>query len=341
MTPTSVIAEPAVGSDPKPIFGAARGEIDRAFIRLAVAVPLLALIAAVPLAWGWGITWIDIGLALGFYFLSGLGVTIGFHRHFTHRSFKANRPLRIGLAIAGSMAFQGDVITWVADHRRHHAYADKEGDPHSPWLFGTSPLAVAKGFYHSHIGWLFAKNPTNLDRFAPDLIADRDIARISRQFPLWTLVSLLAPAVLGGLITMSFWGALTGFFWAGLVRIAVLHHVTWSINSICHMVGTRPFTRRDRSTNVWVLAIASMRRVLAQPAPRRPDLRPARRRSRAARHVRPAHLDLREARLGPRRALAEPAAARRPRRQAVDARGELDRPGRRSVVMMTGDRGRA
>ena len=186
MTPTSVIAEPAVGSDPKPIFGAARGEIDRAFIRLAVAVPLLALIAAVPLAWGWGITWIDIGLALGFYFLSGLGVTIGFHRHFTHRSFKANRPLRIGLAIAGSMAFQGDVITWVADHRRHHAYADKEGDPHSPWLFGTSPLAVAKGFCHSHIGWLFAKNPTNLDRFAPDLIADRDIARISRQFPLWT-----------------------------------------------------------------------------------------------------------------------------------------------------------
>ena len=258
MTPTSVIAEPAVGSDPKPIFGAARGEIDRAFIRLAVAVPLLALIAAVPLAWGWGITWIDIGLALGFYFLSGLGVTIGFHRHFTHRSFKANRPLRIGLAIAGSMAFQGDVITWVADHRRHHAYADKEGDPHSPWLFGTSPLAVAKGFYHSHIGWLFAKNPTNLDRFAPDLIADRDIARVSRQFPLWTLVSLFAPAVLGGLITMSWWGALTGFFWAGLVRIAMLHHVTWSINSICHMVGSRPFTRRDRSTNVWVLAIASM-----------------------------------------------------------------------------------
>jgi stearoyl-CoA desaturase (Delta-9 desaturase) len=257
MSTTSVIAEPAVGGDPKPIFGAARGEIDRAFIRLAVVVPLLALIAAVPLAWGWGITWIDIGLALGFYFLTGLGVTIGFHRHFTHRSFKANRPLRIGLAIAGSMAFQGDVITWVADHRRHHAYADKEGDPHSPWLFGTSPLAVAKGFYHSHVGWLFAKNPTNLDRFAPDLMADRDIARVSRQFPLWTLVSLFAPALLGGLITMSFWGALTGFFWAGLVRIAVLHHVTWSINSICHMVGTRPYTRRDRSTNVWVLAIAS------------------------------------------------------------------------------------
>jgi stearoyl-CoA desaturase (Delta-9 desaturase) len=223
-----------------------------------VIVPMLTLLLAVPLAWGWGLSWIDVGLSIGFYFLSGFGVTVGFHRYFTHRAFKARRGLRIGLAIAGSLALQGDVITWVADHRRHHAYADKEGDPHSPWLFGTTPFALARGFWHAHTGWMFGRDRTNAARFTPDLLADRDIALISRQFPLWTAVSLLAPAVLGGLISMSWWGALSAFFWAGLVRVAVLHHVTWSINSICHMVGDRPFASRDRSANVWPLAILSM-----------------------------------------------------------------------------------
>jgi fatty-acid desaturase len=119
------------------------------------------LIAAVPFAWGWGLTWIDIGLAVFFYLLCGLGVTAGFHRYFTHRAFKANRALRIALAVAGSMAFQGSIITWVADHRRHHIFTDKEGDPHSPWLFGTSAAAVARGFWHAHLGWLFDKDKTN------------------------------------------------------------------------------------------------------------------------------------------------------------------------------------
>jgi stearoyl-CoA desaturase (delta-9 desaturase) len=150
------------------------------------------------------------------------------------------------------------VITWVADHRRHHAFADKEGDPHSPWLFGTTSAALAKGFWHAHMGWLFGRDKTNADRFAPDLLGDRDIARIARQFPLWTSVSLLAPALLGGVISMSFWGALTAFFWAGLVRAAVLHHVTWSINSICHTIGNRPFIARGKATNIWPLAIVSM-----------------------------------------------------------------------------------
>ena len=182
-------------------------------------------------------------------------MTAGFHRYFTHRAFKANRGLRNALAIAGSLALQGDVLTWVADHRRHHAFTDKEGDPHSPWLFGTTPTAVARGFWHSHMGWTFNRDRTNVARFAPDLLADRDISRIGRQFPLWTVVSLLSPALLGGLITMTWWGALTAFFWAGLVRVAVLHHVTWSVNSICHIVGDQPWTHRDRSTNVWPLAI--------------------------------------------------------------------------------------
>jgi stearoyl-CoA desaturase (delta-9 desaturase) len=242
----------------QPILDGRRPPGESALVYVFTLVPMLALVAAVPLAWGWGLSWLDVALAVGFYLLSGFGVTVGFHRYFTHRAFKANRGLRNGLAVAGSLALQGDVITWVADHRRHHAFADKEGDPHSPWLFGPTPAGLAKGFLHAHLGWLFRRTHTNTARFTPDLLADRDIMRISRLFPLWTVISLLAPAVLGGLISMSWWGALTAFLWAGLVRVAVLHHVTWSINSICHMIGERPFATRDKATNVWPLAILSM-----------------------------------------------------------------------------------
>lgn len=226
-------------------------------IAVFTITPLLALFAAVPFAWGWGLNWVDVGLAAFFYYASGLGVTVGFHRYFTHRAFKAKKPLRIALAVAGSFAMQGSVIQWVADHRRHHAYADKEGDPHSPWLYGTGPVAVARGFLHAHMGWLFERNLTNRERFAPDLLKDRGLARVSSLFPLWTLATLTLPALLGGLISWSWWGALTGFFWAGLVRVGVLHHVTWAVNSICHMIGERPFASRDRAANFWPMAIVS------------------------------------------------------------------------------------
>lgn len=241
-----------------PVLNGRRPEGEQLLVVLFVALPTLALIVAVPFAWGWGLTWTDIGLALFFYFFCGLGVTTGFHRCFTHRAFKANRALRVALAVAGSMAFQGSIITWVADHRRHHAFTDKEGDPHSPWLFGTSAVAVAKGFWHAHLGWLFKRDQTNTSRFAPDLLADPDIRRVNQQSFGWSTLSLTMPVVLGGLISWSWWGALTAFFWAGLVRIAALHHVTWSTNSICHMIGNRPFTQRDRSTNFWPLAVLSM-----------------------------------------------------------------------------------
>ncbi|WP_158894710.1 acyl-CoA desaturase [Amycolatopsis anabasis] len=227
-------------------------------VKLFAIVPLLALATAVPFAWGWGLGWLDIGLAIGFYFLTGFGVTIGFHRYFTHGAFKANRGLRTALAVTGSMAMQGPVIGWVADHRRHHAFADREGDPHSPWRFGSTPAALAKGFWHAHMGWLFQRERTNAKRFAPDLLADPDIARIDRLFPALSVATLLAPAVIGGLATLSWWGALTAFFWASLVRVAVLHHVTWSVNSLCHLIGDRPFAARDKSANFWPLAIASM-----------------------------------------------------------------------------------
>jgi stearoyl-CoA desaturase (delta-9 desaturase) len=227
-------------------------------VKLFLILPFLALIAAVPLAWGWGLGWTDLGIAAGFYMVATLGVTVGYHRYFTHGAFKAKRALRIALALAGSLAAQGSVVAWVADHRRHHAFSDREGDPHSPWLFGTSPVALAKGFWHAHMGWLFERDNTNAERFAPDLLADRDISVVDRLFLPMTVVTLALPAVLGGLITMSWWGALTAFFWAGLVRVGFLHHVTWSVNSICHMIGSRPFLSRDKASNFWPLAILSM-----------------------------------------------------------------------------------
>jgi stearoyl-CoA desaturase (delta-9 desaturase) len=207
---------------------------------------------------GIGPSWLDVGLALVLYAFTGHGITVGYHRLFTHSSFRANRALRATLAIAGSMAVEGPVISWVADHRRHHAHSDAEGDPHSPWRFGTSARAVAKGLAWAHMGWLFSDDKTNPRKFAPDLLADRDLQRIHRSFPLWVAVSLLAPTLIGGLVTWSWTGAFTAYLWAGVVRLMVLHHATFSINSICHVTGRRPFRTRDMAGNVGVLAVLSM-----------------------------------------------------------------------------------
>jgi stearoyl-CoA desaturase (delta-9 desaturase) len=182
---------------------------------------------------------------------------MGFHRHFTHNSFKANKPLRIAMAIAGSLAVEGPVLVWAADHRRHHKYSDREGDPHSPWRFGSDVRALTKGFLYAHIGWLFNPDRTSQQKFVPDLLADRPIRRISGLFEVWVAVSLLAPALIGGLWSMSLTGALTAFFWASLIRICLLHHVTWSINSVCHTFGNEDFQVRDKSRNVAWLAIPS------------------------------------------------------------------------------------
>jgi stearoyl-CoA desaturase (delta-9 desaturase) len=263
ITQTSPVAgNPPAGrhpSGPKPILGDVRDAGRQSLVYLFLLVPMAALAAAVPFAWTTGLlSWTDIALSVGFYVLTLHGVTIGFHRLFTHSSFKPNRPVKIALAILGSMSVQGPVITWVADHRRHHAFSDKEGDPHSPWLFGTSAWALSKGFWHAHMGWMFQpRNTTNEARFAPDLIADRDIVRIDRLFWLWTVATFFLPALLGGLITMSWQGALTAFFWASLVRVSALHHATWSTNSICHMIGERPFKSRDKAANFWPLALLS------------------------------------------------------------------------------------
>ncbi|MQA87411.1 MAG: acyl-CoA desaturase [Streptosporangiales bacterium] len=257
MASTATLVPPAAPQprpdlEPKP-----KGRLEQVMVVVYVAVPFLAVLAAVPFAWGWGLNWLDIAIGAVMYVVTGLGVTVGYHRYLTHGSFKAKRPLRLGLAVAGSLAIEGDVIFWVAEHRRHHKYADREGDPHSPWRFGEDWKALTKGLYYAHIGWLFTPERTSRHRFAPDLVADRGIRRISQTFVLWSAVSLLLPPLVGGLVSLSWQGALTAFFWASLVRVGLLHHVTWSINSICHTFGEEHFEVRDKSRNVWWLAVLS------------------------------------------------------------------------------------
>jgi stearoyl-CoA desaturase (delta-9 desaturase) len=182
----------------KPMLGEPMPRSAMVALVIAVVVPFLALLAAVPVGWGWGLSWRDLAIALAAYLISGSGATVGFHRYFTHGSFKAVRWLRITLAAAGSLALEGEVIQWVADHRRHHAYADREGDPHSPWRYGASATRLAKGLFYAHYGWLFQRQWSNRERFAPDLPADRDIVRVDRYFGPLAAFSLLAPPALGG-----------------------------------------------------------------------------------------------------------------------------------------------
>ena len=231
---------------------------ERVILGAFIALPFLAILAAIPIAWGGWLGWRDVVIAVLMYLISGHGITVGFHRLFTHRSFKANRGLKISLAVAGSLAIEGPVIRWVADHRKHHKYSDRDGDPHSPWRYGETVPALVKGMFYAHMGWMFDIEQTNQRQYAPDLIKDPDIRAVSRAFPWLVAVSLLLPAVLGGLLSWSWQGALTAFFWGTLVRVGLLHHVTWSINSICHAVGERPFASRDKSGNVWWLAFLSM-----------------------------------------------------------------------------------
>jgi stearoyl-CoA desaturase (Delta-9 desaturase) len=231
---------------------------EQVVLGIFIVVPFLAVVAAVPMAWGGWLGWSDVAIFLLMYALTGHGITVGFHRLFTHKSYKPTRAVKVFWAIAGSMAIQGPVVRWVADHRKHHKFSDRDGDPHSPWKYGSDLRALWKGFWHAHMMWLFDEEQTPQRKYAPDLMKDRDLVRISRSFPALVVVSLVLPAVAGGLLTWSWQGAVTAFFWGSLVRVSLLHHVTWSINSICHTIGERPFVSRDKSANVWWLAIPSM-----------------------------------------------------------------------------------
>jgi stearoyl-CoA desaturase (Delta-9 desaturase) len=258
------ISEAVLDPAPAEPSGGEAGEVEvkkvweQITLGLFLLVPFVALIAAVPLLWGWGLTWRDVIIAVVMYAITGHGITVGFHRMFTHHAFRAQRWLRVTLAVAGMMAIQGPVIRWVADHRKHHRFSDRDGDPHSPWRYGTSLRALSKGFFYAHLGWLFDWEQTSQEKFASDLCRDSAIRRVSKAFPVWVIISMLAPPLVGGLWSWSWQGALTAFFWGSLVRVALLHHVTFSINSICHVTGRKPYKTRDESGNVWWLAVPSM-----------------------------------------------------------------------------------
>ncbi|MEU9843909.1 acyl-CoA desaturase [Actinomadura sp. NPDC048032] len=232
---------------------------ERVAVVVFVVGPVIGLLGAVPFLWGWGIGWTDMAIFAFLYPLNAIGITVGYHRHFTHGGFKAKRWLRIALAILGGQAMHGSVIRWVADHRRHHKYADQEGDPHSPWAYGPGVWGLTKGLYHAHMGWLFGKERTSRGKYAPDLLKDRDIRFLSLD-PVYAVIVLstfLVPMGLGALLTWSWHGAVTALFWGGVMRVFVGDHITFSINSICHVFGKEDFRTRDRARNVWWLAIPS------------------------------------------------------------------------------------
>jgi stearoyl-CoA desaturase (delta-9 desaturase) len=223
-----------------------------------VCGPALALGLAVWWLWGSVINLTDVVIGVALYVVTGFGITIGFHRLFTHRGFAPNRALKIALAVAGSMAVEGSVTSWVATHRRHHMFSDHAGDPHSPHRYGDHGTALLRGLAFSHVGWLFTSDASCAERYAPDMLRDRDLQRIGKLFPVLALASLAVPFGIGYAISGSWVGGLTALVWAGLVRMALLHHVTWSVNSLCHTFGRRTDGTTDRSTNLWPLAILSL-----------------------------------------------------------------------------------
>jgi stearoyl-CoA desaturase (Delta-9 desaturase) len=226
---------------------------------IGVVLPFVGLVVAVALLWGTAIGPLELTLMVGLYVITCLGVTLGYHRMFTHRAFESSRVFRAIIAVLGSMAIEGSVITWVADHRKHHAFTDQEGDPHSPHLSGPGFVGAVKGLWHAHIGWLFETVGTaDRERFAADLVKDRVLRVIDKLFGLWIAVSFAIPFALGWVIGGGLGSALTCLLWGGFVRVFLLHHVTWSINSVCHFFGRVRFDIEDESRNVFWLAPLSM-----------------------------------------------------------------------------------
>jgi stearoyl-CoA desaturase (delta-9 desaturase) len=244
-------------SDVQPVANETR---DRIITGLVTLVPFVALAFAGWQVWDRALHWRDIALFVAMYIPIGLGVTVGFHRHLTHRSFKTYRWLHGLLAILGSAAIEGPVISWVADHRKHHTFSDEEGDPHSPHVdHGGGVAGALRGFYHAHMGWLFIHTQRgNRERFAPDLLRDPVISFVDRTFLLWAVLGLFIPFALGWLVGGTLFAAATGLLWGGLVRVFVIHHVTYSINSLCHVFGRRDFETKDRSRNLALIAIPTL-----------------------------------------------------------------------------------
>jgi stearoyl-CoA desaturase (delta-9 desaturase) len=226
----------------------------------AVVLPFAAAVAAAALLWNRLVSPVDLAIAAAMYLLTAVGITVGFHRLLTHRSFQTTKPVEYLFAVLGSMAVQGPVVSWVADHRKHHAHTDSEGDPHSPHVGHDGGVrGVLAGLWHAHTGWLMStQGRADWKRYAPDLCEDPGMRAISRNFVPILLLGLALPALAGFLVSGSLAGAATGLLWGGLVRIFFVHHITWSVNSVCHFLGSRRFDTDDRSTNVFWLSLPSL-----------------------------------------------------------------------------------
>jgi stearoyl-CoA desaturase (delta-9 desaturase) len=225
---------------------------------LVSVIPLVGVGVAIWTLWGRGLSPADAAIALSLYVFTGLGVTVGFHRMLAHKTFESPNAVRAVLAVAGSMSIEMGAIDWAATHRRHHAYSDQPGDPHSPHLQAENGWrGIVKGLWYAHMGWLFSNERTSRERWTPDLLKDPAMVKITDLFPFFVITSFVLPAILGLAITRSFTGMLSAFLWGGLVRIFLLHHVTFSINSLCHFLGKRPYETKEKSVNVWPLALLS------------------------------------------------------------------------------------
>ncbi|HLL88779.1 MAG TPA: acyl-CoA desaturase [Tepidisphaeraceae bacterium] len=226
---------------------------------IGIITPFVGFILAIALLWGRGFDWLHLTLFLSMYMITAVGITVGYHRLFTHKSFRTNKVVQAALAIFGGMAVEGPMLKWVAMHRRHHHHSDRPGDPHSPHHHDEpGVLGVVKGMWHAHVGWIFQGDPVNLRKYIPDLLTERWLKVISDLWWVWSAIGLLVPALIAGLVTMSWTGALLGFVWGGLARVFLVHHVTWSVNSVCHVWGSRPFRSHDHSRNNPIFGVLAL-----------------------------------------------------------------------------------
>jgi stearoyl-CoA desaturase (delta-9 desaturase) len=227
----------------------------------AVVLPFAGCIGAAALLWQWGFMgWLYVAMLVGGWLFTGLGITVGFHRLLTHRSFETYRPVKLFWMALGALSVEGSPLVWCAIHRRHHELSDLAGDPHSPHLHGSSLMGTLRGLWFAQAGWLFTGYWTSpeLARYVPDLLTDPALVLVDRLYYLWVLVSLALPTLMGGVMTWSWRGALLGLLWGGLVRIFITHHITWSINSVCHVFGRHDYETGDESRNNWLCGILGL-----------------------------------------------------------------------------------
>jgi stearoyl-CoA desaturase (delta-9 desaturase) len=227
----------------------------------AVLLPFLGTVGGIVLSWQFGFMgWLYLAMLIGGWLITGLGITVGFHRLLTHRSFDTYRWVKLAWMTCGALSVEGSPLVWCAVHRRHHEHSDQPGDPHSPHLHGPGVWNALRGLWYAQTGWLFTGywSSPDLPRYVPDLLADPALVTVDRLYYLWVIASLAIPAAIGGLVTWSWQGAVLGLIWGGLVRIFITHHITWSINSVCHMFGQKEYDANDDSRNNWLCGLLGL-----------------------------------------------------------------------------------